>query len=123
MSSDDVKEVIDKTHLSEAGERMAEADEDRSHYDNLPYWLWLIFVYGSIVVVVAGAVVFGVVEIGTFVIKASEIDVSDPLQMAFTGLVYLLLAGTAIVMLVVLPGEYLAAVSGAAEAALGDDEE
>jgi len=123
MSSDDVKEVIDEAHLSEAGERMAEADEDRSHYDNLPYWLWLIFVYGSIVVVVAGAVVFGVVEIGTFVIKASEIDVSDPLQTAITGLVYLLLAGTAIVMLVVLPGEYLSALSGAAEGALGDDEE
>jgi len=120
MSAKEAIDAASEADLEEAGERMAEADEDRGLRDNLPFWLWLAFVYGGLALTFALTVWFDVIAIGTFVLEAGNVDISGPLKFLARGLVYIFVATTAIATLVVAPGEYLAAIAGAAEGAAGN---
>jgi hypothetical protein len=108
MSSDDVGDAVGRADLDEVAEDAEDIDEDRSWRDKSPFAVWLLFVFGLPTVVFLLGFVTGQFQFDVTI--AATIDISAAAQEALRWLVRLVIFFTAMSILVLLPGDYLAMV-------------
>lgn len=106
MSADDARDALADADLDEAAEDVEDIDEGRTWEDKLPFVAWLAFVFGLPTLVFLFLLVTGQIQFDATII--AEIDLSGPAQEAATWLVRLIIFGTVMSILVILPGDYLA---------------